>query len=138
MLSKGELSVVDKIRLGHGIKSKGGKEYDFYSFATKYCSLHNPSKYPIYDNMVSDFIKNILLSTGMIKGKKLLDFKIYDLYKKAIDTILERFGVTIKDYKKIDMGLWVLSKYFYKNELDSNKDDFWIYQEIEKVFGHNA
>jgi hypothetical protein len=138
MLLKGDLSIVDKIRLGHGIKTQGGKEYDFYSFATKYCSFHNPSKYPIYDNMVSDFIKSILLSTGMIKGKKALDLKIYDIYKNTIDLILERFGVTIQDYKKIDMGLWVLSKYFYKNKRDSNKDDLWIYQEIEKEFGHYA
>ena len=26
-----------------------GKHYNLYSFATKYCSLHNPAAYPVYD-----------------------------------------------------------------------------------------
>src|SRR5580658_4054259 len=26
-----------------------GKQYNLYSFATKYCSRHNPAAYPVYD-----------------------------------------------------------------------------------------
>ncbi len=29
-----------------------GKQFNFYSFATKYCSHHKPKDYPIYDNYV--------------------------------------------------------------------------------------
>jgi hypothetical protein len=33
-----------------------GKKYNFYSFATKYCSWHNPDAYPIYDAHVDQYL----------------------------------------------------------------------------------
>ncbi|HHF1395127.1 TPA: hypothetical protein ACPI39_000797, partial [Haemophilus influenzae] len=34
----------------------GGKEKYFYSFATKYCSHHNPIAFPIYDSYVEQVL----------------------------------------------------------------------------------
>lgn len=57
-LSSGDHGLVDDIRQGHGIRRKNkktgkeGKEIDFYSFATKYCSEHKPSVFPIFDSKV--------------------------------------------------------------------------------------
>jgi len=33
-----------------------GKKYNLYSFATKYCSLHNPEAYPVYDLRVDHYL----------------------------------------------------------------------------------
>ena len=33
-----------------------GKKYNLYSFATKYCSLHNPQAYPVYDLRVDHYL----------------------------------------------------------------------------------
>ena len=56
LIKTGNPLAVARITNNHGIFSKKKKkEYEFYSFATKYCHSHNPSKYPIYDRYV-DFI----------------------------------------------------------------------------------
>jgi hypothetical protein len=34
----------------------GGKVYNFFSFATKYCNWHNPSAYPVYDAHVDHYL----------------------------------------------------------------------------------
>jgi len=36
-----------------------GKHYNFYSFATKFCSWHNPAAYPIYDAHVDHYLWNL-------------------------------------------------------------------------------
>lgn len=52
-LTKGDLSAVKEIRLGHRIRKKKSKrDIDFYAFATKYCSEHKPDIYPIFDSFV--------------------------------------------------------------------------------------
>jgi hypothetical protein len=33
-----------------------GKKYNLYSFATRYCSLHNPEAYPVYDLRVDHYL----------------------------------------------------------------------------------
>jgi hypothetical protein len=33
-----------------------GKHYNLYSFATKYCSRHNPTAYPIYDQRIEHYL----------------------------------------------------------------------------------
>ncbi|UTW70364.1 hypothetical protein KHA80_07545 [Anaerobacillus sp. HL2] len=36
----------------------GEKKKNFYSFATKYCSHHNPLDYPIYDSYVDEVLRH--------------------------------------------------------------------------------
>ncbi|GEM_PF-4937834 len=56
-LASGGLNLVEEIRRGHGIsRKKNGKEIDFYSFATKYCSEHNPDVYPLFDKYVKGML----------------------------------------------------------------------------------
>jgi hypothetical protein len=33
-----------------------GRHYNLYSFATKYCSRHNPAAYPIYDQRIEHYL----------------------------------------------------------------------------------
>jgi hypothetical protein len=51
-LTAGSPEIVDKIAR---VKVKG-KTYNFFSFATKYCSWQNPSAYPIYDSHVDHYL----------------------------------------------------------------------------------
>ena len=93
------------------VKISDNKRY-FYSFATKYCSHHNPIAFPIYDSYVEKvlvyFNKVDEFSSFKIKDLKdyrkfkgiLLDFQRY--YK------LERFNL-----KEIDRYLWLLGKEFF-------------------------
>lgn len=107
-LKAGDIKLVRE--LGN-VKIGDDKRY-FNSFATKYCSHHNPIAFPIYDSYVervllyfnkvdkfSSFKKKDLKNYRKFKGI-LLDFQRY--YK------LERFNL-----KKIDRYLWLLGKEFF-------------------------
>ena len=112
-LKAGDIKLVRE--LGN-VKIGDDKRY-FYSFATKYCSHHNPIDFPIYDSYVekillyfneidkfSSFRRPDLKDYRKFKGV-LLDFQRY--YK------LERFNL-----KEIDRYLWLLGKEIfprYKN-----------------------
>ena len=50
---KDNLEIVNKIA---EVKMKGGTMKRFYSFATKYCSHHKPTIYPIYDSYVEKML----------------------------------------------------------------------------------
>lgn len=107
-LKAGDIKLV--CELGN-VKIGDDKRY-FYSFATKYCSHHNPIAFPIYDSYVEKvlvyFNKVDEFSSFKIKDLKdyitfkgiLLDFQRY--YK------LERFNL-----KEIDRYLWLLGKKFF-------------------------
>ena len=107
-LKSGDINLVSELE-----KVKiGDKKRYFYSFATKYCSHHNPIAFPIYDSYVEKvlvyFHKVDKFSSFKIKDLKdyrkfkgiLLDFQKY--YK------LERFNL-----KEIDRYLWLLGKEFF-------------------------
>lgn len=107
-LKSGDIKLVRELG---SVKIGDTKRY-FYSFATKYCSHHNPIAFPIYDSYVervllyfnevdkfSSFKKKDLKNYRKFKGI-LLDFQRY--YK------LERFNL-----KEIDRYLWLLGKEFF-------------------------
>jgi hypothetical protein len=79
-IKKGSRGVVKAISTEHGIKSKKkNKEFDFYSFATKYCYSHNPSKYSIYDRNVEEILWAYKKRDNFFdfKRKKLRDYEIF-------------------------------------------------------------
>ena len=60
-----------------------GKDHFFYSFATKYCSHHQPLKYAIYDN----YVEKVLLSLNKrehFANFKREELKDYETYMSAI------------------------------------------------------
>ena len=110
-LKSGDINLVSELE---EVKIGNNKRY-FYSFATKYCSHHNPIAFPIYDSYVervliyfnkvdqfSSFKKKDLKNYKKFKGI-LLDFQRY--YK------LERFNL-----KEIDRYLWLLGKEFFQKK----------------------
>ena len=40
-----------------------GKEKHFYSFATKYCAMHQPKLFPIYDRFVGEMLRGSRMQT---------------------------------------------------------------------------
>ncbi|MCL5670325.1 MAG: hypothetical protein M1423_03370, partial [Acidobacteria bacterium] len=51
-LKAGKAEIVDRIAR---VQLQSGKIRTYFSFASKYCSWHNPTEYPIYDSNVEDF-----------------------------------------------------------------------------------
>lgn len=106
-LSVGDLFVVDRIRLGHGIKTSKGRERNLYSFATKYCAFHNPEKYPMFDSNVERALRYF---------NKHHEFKFDgDLrkYKDFVSTI-EKFQKTFElqsfSFRDIDKYLYLIGR----------------------------
>ena len=105
-LEKGDLSLVNDIAY---VK---GKDFFFYSFATKYCSHHQPKRYAIYDS----YVEKVLLS--MNKRKHFADFnreklKDYETYMDVIEAFQQEFGLMKYDIKQLDQYLWQLGKWYF-------------------------
>jgi len=85
-LNKGDLSVVEKIR----INTIGGKKKNFYSFATKFCHHCEPAKYPIYDSFVVNRLFYYLQKDLEVKYHKtrMIDYE----YFKTQLMILQKDG----------------------------------------------
>lgn len=109
-LVQGDRSLVDDI--AH--VKVNGKDHFFYSFATKYCSHHQPEMYAIYDN----YVEKVLLT--MKERERFAEFNRDDLkdYKKYMDVIeafQQTFGLTQYNIKKLDQYLWQLGKWYFNN-----------------------
>jgi len=124
-LSAADLTLVDEIRHGHNINTKKkSKEIDFYSFATKYCSFHNDVGYPIFDNLVSDLLFQANKIHKWYPSLRKEQLRNYHKFVPLVDAYATAMGVAANGYKSIDKGLWILSKYWFRNR--SNVEDPWI------------
>ena len=63
-LKAGDVTLVNDIKQ----IAINGTERNFYSFASKYCSHHNPLDYPIYDS----YVDVVLLVDGMVVKVKFI------------------------------------------------------------------
>ncbi|MCI9545761.1 MAG: hypothetical protein HFH60_03590 [Lachnospiraceae bacterium] len=107
-LKKGDASLVFKI--GHIVIA--GKERYFYSFATKYCSHHNPEAFPIYDSYVEEVLIHFKKKDRFAKFKQ-SDLKNYHKYKKILLAFMDFYNITSYSPKELDMYLWQLGKKFF-------------------------
>ena len=107
-LKRGDISLVKDIM---NVKI-GGKEKRFYSFATKYCSHHNPDDFPIYDN----FVERVLLhfkSKDKFDKFTAKDLKDYESFKTILFNFRTYYGLDDYKLKEIDRYLWQLGKKFF-------------------------
>ena len=92
-----------------------GVEKNFYSFATKYCSHHNPLEYPIYDSYVDRVLRHYRDQDGFAEFKN-EELKDYARFKELLIQFREFYGLQEYDLKQIDKYIWQLGKdYFPKN-----------------------
>lgn len=113
-LLAGDLSLIDDIRSGHGIKTKKtGKDRDFYSFATKYAALHEPTKFPIFDSLVMRLLTALNKQVRFCPHFTQAGLRNYQRYVSVVDALLDFTNLESYRYKRLDQGLWIYAKYRY-------------------------
>lgn len=115
-LKEGDISAVSDIQF----VTIGDKTWNFYSFASKYCSHHNPEEYPIYDSYVDEvlwYFRNLCNSEKSEKPSfsnfKRKDLKDYVKFKGIILEFRDYYGLTNFTLKQIDQYLWQLGKEYF-------------------------
>lgn len=107
----------DRLRRGDVGLVKAIAEVDgrsFYSFATKYCSHHQPTLFPIYDSYVAEVLDALRKQNpGKLPFGRKEDLRDYSTFVNAIDAIRSVFDLGKYSYKDIDRYLWLLGKAFF-------------------------
>lgn len=84
----------------------------FYSFATKYCSHHQPEYYAIYDG----YVEKVLVSMNerdQFAHFKREHLKNYNTYMSVIKAFQQRYGLMQYTIKQLDQYLWQLGKWYF-------------------------
>lgn len=120
-LKKGDETIVGEIQV---ITIKNDKPINFYSFASKYCSHHNPDEYPIYDSYVDEvlwyFRKHSVCSNrenSSFSNFKRKDLQDYVKFKGIILEFRDHYGLTNFTLKQIDQYLWQLGKEYFPKQI---------------------
>lgn len=108
-LEKNDLSIVNKISK---VKMNGGKNRNFYSFASKYCSHHRPGAYPIYDSFVDKVLVHFRKQDNFYDFRN-DDLKNYQSFTDIITAFRSFYDLDEFDVKDIDRYLWQLGKDFF-------------------------
>ncbi len=99
----------------------GNTEKNFYSFASKYCSHHNPLDYPIYDSYVDEVLR-YFRNNDSFSDFQDGDLKDYIKFKGILIDFRAFYGLDKYNLKQIDQYVWQLGKdYFPKNYGKKNK-----------------
>lgn len=117
LLVKGDIELVMKLRETTFVNKNGDvKKKDFYSFATKYCSHHQPTLYPIYDGYVDKVLR-------YFRNKDKFDdfrndyLKDYGKFKSIISEFQKKYKLEEFSFKELDRYLWQIGKrYFPSNQ----------------------
>jgi len=81
----------------------------YYSFATKFCSWHNPTAYPIYDHYVDECL------WAYKKQDQFFEFHRQDLYAyeefvKIVSAFRNHYGLNSLTFRNLDKFLWLTGK----------------------------
>lgn len=99
-----------------------GKQKNFYSFATKYCSHHNSLSYPIYDS----YVEKVLVyfrDKDAFSAFATQELKNYKQFKAIFIEFGRFYGLEQYNLKQIDKYIWQLGKeYFPKNFTKKTKE----------------
>lgn len=104
-LRAGDLSLVEAIQK---ITVKG-TERNFYSFASKYCSHHNPMAFPIYDSYVDEVLYRFMKQDRFASFQR-GDLKNYQKFYGILLAFRSFYGLEKYNLKEIDKYLWQLGK----------------------------
>ena len=95
--------------------SKEGKQVKLYSFATKYCTLHNHiiykrDDYAIYDSIVRKMLSRFNKEYNFAEfSSKDFDLENYSKYVEILDNFRKKFGLNCS-FRELDWYLWRLGK----------------------------
>lgn len=91
------------------VNVNGKREFNFYSFATKYCSHHKPEEFPIFDSYVERLLMLLKKQDGFYDFRK-SDLKEYKKYKEILIKFRTYYKLDKFNLKEIDKYLWQLGK----------------------------
>ena len=100
-----------------------GKKYQFFSFATKYCSWHDQGNYPIFDSFVEKLIVGYRDQYKFEKFKT-SDLRKYSRFKEVIESFQRHFGLLDFGFKKIDKFLFMYGRKRFGSEQRIVPSDF--------------
>ncbi len=115
-LKAGDVTLVGDIQyvtIGETLKN-------FYSFATKYCSHHNPLDYPIYDSYVDELLRYFRKRDGFSDFQD-GDLKDYAKFKSILIDFRTFYGLGKYKLKQIDQYVWQLGKDFFPKNYGKKK-----------------
>ena len=107
-LQNGDASLVDEIA---GI-TINGTEKRFYSFASKYCSHHNPTLFPIYDSYV-DRVLRFFKKKDRFCSFVDEDLKNYPRFIEVLNAFQRFYMLDEFNKKELDRYLWQLGKRYF-------------------------
>jgi hypothetical protein len=106
-LQNGDISLVKDI----SDTTVNGKKHKHYSFATKYCSHHNPSAFPIYDSYVDEVLR-YFRKQDKFSSFNNYDLKNYEEFKNIIIQFMKYYGLENYTFKQIDIYLRQIAKMY--------------------------
>lgn len=97
-----------------------GKLHHFYSFASKYCSYHQPNLYSIYDRNVALVLMELQKKDSYSNFNRTEDLRDYGCYMRVLEDFRKRYGLMQFSKKDLDKYLWLLGKEWVR-EYDKKK-----------------
>ena len=116
-LKMGDASLIADIG---NVEIKGKHKY-FYSFATKYCSHHNPDDFPIFDSYVEKMLCYFRKKDAFAKFSK-KELKDYKTFKNILIEFSEHYNLQAYSLKKLDRYLWQLGKESFPKSYPRKKE----------------
>jgi hypothetical protein len=102
-LANGSPTIVDKIAK----VTFHGRDFTFFSFATKYCNWHKPDFYPIYDSRVDRYIWSLQLHSRFSDLNNRSEIRKDNTRFLDVMTKFKSFyGLGSFTFKEIDKFLW--------------------------------
>ena len=108
-LAKDNLDIVNRISL---VRMNRDKSINFYSFATKYCSHHKPTTYPIYDSYVEKILMYFKKKDSFAEFSR-KDLRAYKIFREILLKFREYYELEEFNLKQIDQYLWQLGKEYF-------------------------
>lgn len=102
-LEAGSHEIVDKIAK---VRVQG-KIHNFFSFATKYCSWHQPEKYPIYDSRVDQYLWTLQQQKAFAAAFHHPHLWDYPKFHNIVVTFRDSHGLSEFTFKEIDKFLYL-------------------------------
>jgi hypothetical protein len=109
-LKSGDQTLVNDIAL----VNISNKKRNFYSFASKYCSHHNPEAFPIYDSYVDKMLRHYRKVDKFNKFNN-KDLKSYPKFINIIKSLREFYKVDMYSLRQLDIFLWLAGKEYLPN-----------------------
>ena len=115
-LASGDCTLVDDIQVVHLKESTK----HFYSFASKYCSHHNPEAFPIYDSYVDEVLRYFRDVDGFATFRA-SELKNYSRFKEILIKFQSFYGLEQFTLKEIDKYIWQLAKKYFPKTYNKSK-----------------